>query len=176
MNRPIREDSGSSVIIKFSATVERPAYCRSLIDASLLALNSPAAWAMLALMCEYQISRDGTQFGKPPTPQQAGQDLINWIRETGESIASLGLMQAAKNAVFPVPESISHDETLHFFVSKSLPSMSTLLYVLFSLGISDTTITGASLLLHRARHPTGRFVKDHDTTGNRPTVFEKSRT
>jgi len=158
-----RDDDGSSMIVRFDSTVKRPIGSRLMIDARLLTVNTPMTWLMNELVGRFQIRRDGRSFGRPPLRDEARKALRSWIDELGAALDENGLHDAAMASVFPVPVHVPHNEVVHFFDRDALPSMHTLIHVLFALGISPHAITGMALILKQAE-------ESHETSDKRHSV------
>jgi hypothetical protein len=169
---PRHQSDSETNLIFWEATIAKPSATRVTADGRLLALNDRATIAMRALCKRFKIDPKGHAFWNPPTSDQAGDALLDWMADLIASIHEAGLKQATIDAVFPVPAGIDHDACLRFFAASELPHHDDLIHILFALGIGPGAITGAALLLHRAQNPTGRLrVQDGEkktgTSGTR---------
>jgi hypothetical protein len=153
-------DDGSSHIVRFAATVQRPDGMRPCVDARLMELNAGAAWGMMDIATRFKIDPSGTKFHALPTPTEARRALMDWLHDIADQIERYDLEKACIDAVFPVPYGVDYNATLALWSSDSLPPYPVLVHVLFSIGLGPHVVTGAALLWHRAAHPLRAKTED----------------
>lgn len=152
-------DEDSSMILRYASTVTCPPTVKRDRDPRLMSINECAAFSMLDAVMAYEINEDGTEFNKAPSRDEARTRLLAWLHEIGMELSKAGLLNAAKDAVNPLPPGSDPLAATRLFLGLELPSRSTLVHCLFSLGIGPHIVTGACLLLECAQREQSRQRK-----------------
>ncbi len=135
-------------IVQLDAFVSKPATVRTTGDSTLFIVCMPAAERMAILMRDFGLSRDGQTWQEPCEPHEVAAALRGWLLELGRDLVHHSLLQHAGNVASPIPFGCDRDQAARFFTGDVMPSPQLLVHVLWSIGLTDTTISGAVALWH----------------------------